>query len=106
MKHETYIKSLARYIRIESESLQKYAERRQAEEKDLQKASFIEAMTNIVFNLGGSRFYMDNARRISETAEYLNAPKSFVECQPRGMTAFQIGVAWTQQQKKARGEKC
>lgn len=105
MKHETYIKSLARYIRSEAERLKGIAGRRNEEEKDLRQASFIEAMTSIVFNLGESNLYFDSARRISETAEYLNAPKSFVERQPRGMTAFQIGAAWIKCQQERREAK-
>lgn len=99
MKYESYIRSLARYIRSEADTIKVFAESRNAEEQDLRKASFIEAMTNIVFNLGNSRIYFDGARRIDETAEYLNAPKSFVERQPRGMTAFQIGAAWIKRQE-------
>ena len=55
MKYESYIRSLARYIRFEADTIKVFAERRNAEEQDLRKASFIEAITNIVFNLGNSR---------------------------------------------------
>lgn len=102
MKYETYIRSLARYIRSEADLMQGYAEDKKKQEKSLREASFIEAMTRIVFGLGSYAVFQDNARRILETTEYLNAPKSFVERQPRGMTAFQIGVAWTRRQREAK----
>lgn len=102
MKYESYIRSLARYIRSEADQMKDYAEAKEDKEKSLQKASFIEAMTNIIFSLGSYNVFNFCARRIAETAEYLNAPKSFVERQPRGMTAFQIGAAWIKRQREAK----
>lgn len=94
MKYETYIKNVSRYIRTGANNIMVYAESRNEDEKNLYDASFIRAITQIVFSMGNGRFYSDIASRIAKYAEFLNATKAFVERQPRGMTAFQIGEKW------------
>ena len=79
MKYETYIKSLVRYIQSEADTMQVFAKAKKDREQDLQKASFIEALKIIVYSFGDYGFFQGNARRIFDAAEYLNAPKSFVE---------------------------
>lgn len=94
MKYETYIKNVSRYILTGAEYIKETAERRNAAEKNMYDGNFMTVITNIVFSMGDGRFYSDTASRIAQYAEFLNATKAFVEHQPRGMNAFQIGEKW------------
>ena len=99
MKYETYIKNVSRYIRTGAEHIKESAERRNIAEEEMYDGSFFAVIRGIVFSMGDGRFYSDIAIRIAQYAEFLDATKAFVERQPRGMTAFQIGEKWIESRK-------
>lgn len=79
MKYETYIKNISEAIKLDAGCISARAVcKGQTEEQFKEDLFFVRAV----------------AKDLARLSEYLKAPKSFVEKQPRGMKACKIGKAW------------